>query len=142
FLQKDREKKLESYLIHLKNVIFQKSIGTLYDKTMRIKLLVKWIAYYTHSNIKNSIRAAILSKCDLISNMVCEFPELQGIIGMYYAIADQEHKHVAKSIREQYLPSYSEDKLPSTIIGCTLSIADKIDTLLGFFIAGKIPTAD
>jgi len=142
FFKSDRKLKLEDYLLSLKQILFQNNLGSLYEKTLRLKLLIKWIAKYNCSNIKNYIRAAILSKCDLVTNMVCEFPELQGTIGMYYALEDREEKDVAVALEEQYLPSFSGDKLPNTSIGCALSIADKMDTLSGMFYVGNIPSSD
>ncbi|QCI19714.1 MAG: glycine--tRNA ligase subunit beta [Buchnera aphidicola (Brevicoryne brassicae)] len=142
FFTNDRKIKLEDYLLSLKKVLFQNNLGSLYEKTMRLQSLIKWVAKYSCSDKKNSSRAALLSKCDLVTNMVCEFPELQGIVGMYYALEDQETKDIAIALKEQYLPSYSGDKLPYTLIGCSLSIADKIDTLSGMFSIGNIPTAD
>ncbi|QCI22592.1 glycine--tRNA ligase subunit beta [Buchnera aphidicola] len=142
FFKNDRKIKLENYLLSLKKVLFQNNLGSLYEKTMRLKKLIKWIAQYNSSNIQDSIRAALLSKCDLITHIVCEFPELQGTIGMYYALEDQEKKDVAIALQEQYLPTFSGDKLPRTSIGCALSIADKMDTLSGMFYVGNIPSAD
>lgn len=140
FLKKDRKKKLESYLPLLKKVFFYKSLGTLYEKTLRLKLILEWMfSYIKEINKNNLIRSALLSKCDLVTEMVSEFPELQGIIGMYYALENKENKEVATAIKEQYLPSFSGDKIPSTIIGCALSIADKIDTVSGMFFIGEIP---
>ncbi|CAL4319720.1 Glycine--tRNA ligase beta subunit [Buchnera aphidicola (Protaphis terricola)] len=139
FLNKDNQIKLLDYLPLLKNVLFYKNLGTLYDKTMRLKSLVNIISY---NNKKDLIRAVILSKCDLITDMVCEFPELQGIIGMYYAINNQEKYNIAISIKEQYLPSFSGDKLPSTMLGSILSIIDKIDTLSGMFLINEIPLSN
>ncbi|WP_261979783.1 glycine--tRNA ligase subunit beta [Buchnera aphidicola] len=140
FLKKDNQKKLLDYLPLLKKVLFYKNLGTLYDKTMRLKSLVNIIS--PNSNKANLTKAAILSKCDLITDMVCEFPDLQGIIGMYYALKNQEKYEIALSIKEQYLPSFSEDTLPSSIIGCILSIADKIDTLCGMFSINQIPLSN
>lgn len=142
FFNKDRQKKLLDYLPLLEKVLFQNTLGSLYEKTMRLKSLVQWIALYSKSNITNSIQAAILSKCDLVTDMVCEFPELQGTIGMYYSLEDKEKKDISIAIKEQYLPSFSGDNLPGTIIGSTLSIADKMDTLSGMFSIGKNPSSD
>ncbi|WP_284443307.1 glycine--tRNA ligase subunit beta [Buchnera aphidicola] len=142
FFKNDRKVKLENYLLSLKKVLFQNNLGSLYEKTLRLKTLIKWIAKYNSSNIQDSIRAALLSKCDLVTHIVCEFPELQGTIGMYYALEDQEKKDVAIALKEQYLPAFSGDKLPCTSIGCALSIADKMDTLSGMFYVGNIPSAD
>ncbi|QCI20287.1 glycine--tRNA ligase subunit beta [Buchnera aphidicola (Brachycaudus cardui)] len=144
FLQNDRKMKLEDYRLSLKKVLFHKNLGSLYEKTLRLQLLIEWIVQHSIGDIKikTSIRAAYLSKCDLVTNMVCEFPELQGIVGMYYAAQDQEKKDISIALKEQYLPSFSGDKLPSTIIGCALSIADKIDTISGMFYLGKIPNSE
>ncbi|ANZ22368.1 glycine--tRNA ligase subunit beta [Buchnera aphidicola (Diuraphis noxia)] len=142
FFQNDRKIKLENHLVFLKKILFQTNLGSMYEKTMRIQSLMKWISNYSGSNKKDSIRAALLSKCDLVTNIVCEFPNLQGTVGMYYALEDKEKKDIAISLKEQYLPSFSGDKLPSTLIGCSLSIADKIDTLSGMFYNGNIPTAN
>lgn len=140
FLKKDRKIKLENYLPYLKKVSFYNNLGTLYEKTLRLKFLIEWMSSSNDKINKNDlIRSAILSKCDLITQMVGEFPELQGIIGMYYALENKENKEVAIAIKEQYLPSFSGDKLPSTPIGCLLSISDKIDTLSGMFSIGEIP---
>lgn len=142
FLKNDKKEKLENHLLSLKKVLFQNDLGSLYEKTLRIKLLIEWIAQYSNSNIQDSIRAALLSKCDLVTNIVCEFPELQGTIGMYYSLEDKEKKEIAIALEEQYLPSFSGDKLPYTSIGCSLSIADKMDTLSGMFYVGNIPSSD
>lgn len=142
FFKNDRKVKLESRLLSLKKVLFQNNLGSLYEKTLRIKLLIKWIAKYSSSDVEDSIRAALLSKCDLVTDVVCEFPELQGKIGMYYALEDKEKKDVATALEEQYLPRFSGDKLPCTPIGCGLSIADKMDTLSGMFYIGNIPSSD
>lgn len=142
FLKNDKKIKLEQYLPLLKNILFQDNLGSLYEKTLRIKYLMKWMLNYTQINIHDAIRSAILSKCDLVTDMACEFPELQGTIGMYYALQDQETKDVSIALKEQYLPSFSGDTLPLTKIGSLLSIIDKIDTLSGMFILGKTPKSD
>jgi glycyl-tRNA synthetase beta chain len=142
FFKNDRKIKLEHYLLSLKKVLFHKNLGSLYEKTLRIKSLVEWIAKYSLSNVQDSVRAALLSKCDLVTDTVCAFPELQGTIGMYYSLEDNEKKDISVALKEQYLPSFSGDKLPCTLIGCSLSIADKIDTLSGMFYIGNTPRAD
>lgn len=142
FFKQDKLIKLENRLLSLKKVLFQNNLGSLYEKTLRLQFLIEWIAKYSNSNIQDSIRAALLSKCDLITNIVCEFPELQGTIGMYYSLEDNEKKEISIALEEQYLPSFSGDKLPQTSIGCSLSIADKMDTLSGMFYVGNIPSAD
>lgn len=140
FLKQDRKIKLKNYLPFLKTIYFHKNLGTLYQKTLRLVLIVKNIFFHIKNvNKKNLIRATLLSKCDLVTKMVFEFPELQGKIGMCYALENNEEKEVAIAIREQYLPSFSADKLPSTLIGSILSISDKIDTISSMFAIGEIP---
>lgn len=142
FFKNDQLKKIEEYLPSLKNILFQKKLGTLYEKTNRIKSLITWIAPLINANLTNAIRAATLSKCDLNTNMVFEFPEIQGVIGMYYAINNKENKEVAIAIKEHYQPKFSGDQLPSNLIACALAIADKIDTLSGIFGIGEYPKGD
>ncbi|QCI21451.1 glycine--tRNA ligase subunit beta [Buchnera aphidicola (Hyadaphis tataricae)] len=142
FLQNDRKKHLVNYLIALKNIVFQKNLGSLYNKTIRLQIIIRWISQYIKFDKKHAARATLLSKCDLATDMVYEFPELQGIVGMHYALEDQEKKDVALALEEQYLPSFSKDELPKTIIGSVLSIADKIDTISGMFFIKNIPTAN
>ncbi|QIE01879.1 glycine--tRNA ligase subunit beta [Buchnera aphidicola] len=142
FLQNDRKTILENHLISLKNVLFHNNLGSLYEKTLRIQYLIRWIIQHYSENLEDANRAAILSKCDLLTNIVCEFPELQGTIGMYYALENKEKKDIALAIEEQYLPAFSGDKLPITPIGSALSIADKIDTLSGMFYIGNIPSSN
>ncbi|QCI23691.1 glycine--tRNA ligase subunit beta [Buchnera aphidicola (Macrosiphoniella sanborni)] len=142
FLNNDRKTSLENHLISLKQVLFQNDLGSLYDKTFRLKYLIKWISQYNFSNIEDAMRAAMLSKCDLVTNIVCEFPDLQGTIGMYYALENQEKKDIALALEEQYLPCFSGDKLPKSSIGCALSISDKMDTLSGMFHIGNIPSSN
>ncbi|QCI24234.1 glycine--tRNA ligase subunit beta [Buchnera aphidicola (Muscaphis stroyani)] len=143
FLKKDKKIKLKNYLPYLKNILFYQDLGSLYEKTFRLKFLMEWISQNTNNNIKNAIQAALLSKCDLISDMVYEFPELQGIIGMYYTCMDPEiNEEVSIAIKEQYLPSFSGDKLPLSVIGASLSIADKMDTITGMFCINRIPTSN
>ncbi|AYN24907.1 glycine--tRNA ligase subunit beta [Buchnera aphidicola] len=143
FLKKDRKIKLENNLPLLKKVLFYNKLGTLYEKTLRLQILVEWLSSYINKiNKDHLIRSCLLSKCDLVTQMVGEFPELQGTIGMHYALENKENKEVATAIQEQYLPSFSGDKLPSTNIGCLLSISDKIDTLSGMFYIGEIPSPE
>ncbi|CAL4319680.1 glycine--tRNA ligase subunit beta [Buchnera aphidicola] len=142
FFKNDQLKKIEEYLPSLKNILFQKKLGSLYEKTNRIKSLITWIAPLINANVTDAIRAATLSKCDLNTNMVFEFPEIQGIIGMYYAINNKEKKEVAIAIKEHYQPKFSGDQLPSNLIACALAIADKIDTLSGIFGIGEYPKGD
>ncbi len=142
FWQQDRKHTLESRLNQLKAVIFQKQLGSLYDKSKRVAKLSGTITKQLGEEELQGIRAALLSKCDLMSDMVGEFPELQGIMGQYYAQHDQETEAVATALHEQYKPSFSGDTLPTTTVGQALSIADKLDTLVGIFGMGQTPTGD
>jgi len=142
FWERDLKKSLASRLDDLKTVIFQKKLGSLYDKSKRVASLSGMIAQQLGEQELQGIRAAQLSKCDLMTEMVSEFPELQGIMGEYYALRDQETVGVAKAMREQYHPRFWGDTLPSTALGQALSIADKLDTLVGIFGIGQTPTGD
>ncbi|WP_343128274.1 glycine--tRNA ligase subunit beta [Buchnera aphidicola (Takecallis taiwana)] len=142
FLEKDNQIKLQDHFVLLKNIIFYENLGTIFDKSKRLIQLMKYISQYTQTNLNDSIRAAYLSKCDLNTNMVYEFPELKGIIGMYAAFQQGESKHIALSIKEQYYPKFSNDTLPSTTLSCTLALTEKIDTIVGLFLINQIPTKD
>ncbi|MBK4775832.1 glycine--tRNA ligase subunit beta [Candidatus Pantoea edessiphila] len=133
FFNHDRKHFLADNVVLLEKVVFHKELGSLKDKTERIMLLSKWIAIKISANVEYSLRASLLSKCDLLTRVVFEYPEMQGIMGMHFALCNGEHKDVAFAISEQYRPSFSKDEIPSSVIGCTLSIADKIDTLVGMF---------
>jgi glycyl-tRNA synthetase beta chain len=138
FYRKDQQLALIGYLDKLKSVIFQTKLGSLYDKTMRLKMLTSFIAKKIDANVEHAERAAELAKCDLMSSMVWEFPELQGTMGYYYARVS-EPEEIAIAIKEQYLPRFSKDEVPITNVGCALALADRIDTLIGFFGINKIP---
>jgi len=126
----------------LKNIIFHDKIGTLYDKTIRLTDLAKFISVWIpHTNILLTERAAELAKTDLTTNMVSELPELQGLIGSFYANKQNEEKEVSDAIAEQYLPAGKNDSLPKTPIGITLAISDKMDTLTSLFLTGEKPTS-
>ncbi|MDM8561268.1 glycine--tRNA ligase subunit beta [Candidatus Parabeggiatoa sp. HSG14] len=142
FWQIDKAKPLESRLEQLKSVIFQNKLGNLYDKSKRVAKLSGHIAKQLGADEFQGIRAAQLSKCDLMTEMVGEFPELQGIMGEYYAHHDTETDGVAAALREQYMPRFWGDALPGTVLGQALSIADRLDTLVGIFGIGKVPTGD
>jgi glycyl-tRNA synthetase beta chain len=126
----------------LKNVTFQKGLGSLWDKTQRIAHLGKIIARVIGADPILVERAAHLCKSDLLTQMVGEFPELQGIMGRYYALHDAEPPLAAQAIEEHYLPRFAQDELPSSNEGAVLSIADRIDTVVGLFILDKKPTGD
>jgi len=142
FWERDLKKSLASRLDDLKTVIFQNKLGSLYDKSKRVASVSGMIAQQLGSQELQGIRAAQLSKCDLMTEMVSEFPELQGIMGEYYALRDQETAGVAKAMREQYHPRFWGDTLPSTALGQALSIADKLDTLVGIFGIGQTTTSN
>lgn len=127
----DQKKRLIDYLLLLKNLLFQEQLGTMYDKSKRISSLSTWLAKKIGANIEWSTRAGLLCKCDLMTKMVLEFPSMQGIIGMYYAYRDNEPQEVALAQKEHYQPRLSGDELPTTLVSCTVAIADKIDTLVG-----------
>ncbi|CUR53597.1 Glycine--tRNA ligase beta subunit [Serratia symbiotica] len=142
FFNEDRKKRLEDYLPDLKNILFQKKLGNLYYKTNRIQKISCWISKKIGANIQHTLRASLLSKCDLMTNMVFEFTSIQGIIGMYYARYDGELEEVAIALSEQYQPRFSGDSLPQSKIGCSLAISDKIDTLVGIFGIKQYPKGD
>ncbi|AEH39678.1 glycyl-tRNA synthetase, beta subunit [Buchnera aphidicola (Cinara tujafilina)] len=133
FLKKDLNIPFFDRLLLLKNICFKKKLGSMYDKTNRIRLISIYIAKQINANVSDTERAALLSKCDLTTYMIIEYPELQGSIGMYYAIKNKEKKTVALAIKEQYLPNTSTANLPTQPISYALSIAEKIDTITGIF---------
>jgi glycyl-tRNA synthetase beta chain len=140
FLEQDRRQPLAARLPALDAVTFQTQLGSLGDKTRRVRELAADIAVATGGAREEAQRAAQLSKCDLVTAMVGEFPELQGIMGAYYAQADGESHEVAAAIREHYLPRVAGDELPATRAGIAVAIADKLDTLAGIFAIGGKPT--
>lgn len=142
FYKEDTKKSLESYIEKLKSVVFQAKLGTVYEKTLRIKKLSLDILNMLglSSESDDAKRAAKLSKADLVTGMVFEFTELQGIMGREYAKVSGENEAVSDAIFEHYLPRFSGDILPKTNIGIALSIADKIDSIVGFFAIGIQPT--
>jgi len=142
FWSQDLKISLEKRVDSLKTVVFQNKLGTLYDKSQRVILLSEKIAQLLNVDPKLAKRAALLAKTDLMSDMINEFPDLQGIMGRYYANHNQEHEKVASALDEQYLPRFSGDKVAFTDVGQTLAIAERIDTLCGIFAIGLIPTGD
>lgn len=140
FYDTDRKTSLESRRDALKSIVFQAQLGTLYDKTERVARLAESLAASTGADPKLAARAAQLCKSDLVSEMVGEFDDLQGIMGRYYAINDGEHAEVAEALLEQYLPRFAGDQLPQTATGATVAIADRLDTLVGIFGIGQPPT--
>ncbi|BGI51336.1 MAG: glycine--tRNA ligase subunit beta [Buchnera aphidicola (Ceratovacuna japonica)] len=141
FLKLDNKKKLINNLKKLKKYIFHKKLGTFFEKTIRIKKVSCWISKKIKIKKKDVIKASLLSKCDLLTNMVFEFPEMQGYIGMKYAMKENEKKKIAYSIKEQYYPLFYNSKIPKYKISCAISIADKIDTITGLFIVGEKPNS-
>lgn len=145
FYDTDLKTPLESYLNRLCHVTFQKQLGSMADKSKRIAKLAQFISQKlnaTKENSDNAYRAGLLSKCDLMTEMVGEFPELQGIMGRYYAKADGENNEISESLYEAYLPRFSGDILPESIVSQSVSLADRIDTLIGIFGVGLKPTGD
>jgi glycyl-tRNA synthetase beta chain len=140
FWEQDRRQPLAARCAGLDAVTFQAKLGSLGDKTRRVGALAAEIALAAGGSREHAVRAAHLCKCDLLTAMVGEFPELQGIMGTYYAQADGEPHEVAAAIREHYLPRAAGDQLPATCAGLALAIADKLDTLAGIFAIGEKPT--
>lgn len=141
FFDQDRKQTLESRLPRLDKVVYHNKLGTQSERIVRVRRLAKRIAEPRgESAIKHADRAAQLAKADLVTDMVGEFPELQGIMGRYYAQHDKEDAEVAQAILEQYLPRGAGDNLPSTQTGMALALADKLETLCGIFAAGEKPT--
>lgn len=142
FYDQDRKTPIYARLDKLKNMIFQKKLGSLYDKSQRISWLAGQIAQKIDSSVRFSERAGKLCKADLLTEMVFEFPELQGIMGTYYALNDKEPEEVAFAIHESYLPRFAKDILPISSTGICVALADRLDTLVGIFGIGQIPTGD
>ncbi len=140
FWEQDRKQPLSARRAPLDAVTFQAKLGSLGDKTRRVSALAAEIAVAVGGSREHARRAAELCKCDLLTAMVGEFPELQGIMGSYYAQADGEPHEVAAAIREHYLPRAAGDQLPATRAGVAVAIADKLDTLAGIFAIGEKPT--
>lgn len=140
FFEQDCKQPLASRFERLRSVTFQVELGSLADKTERVIALAGWIAERIDADPALARRAALLSKCDLMTDMVGEFDELQGIMGAHYARRDGEPEEVALALREQYLPAFAGDALPTKLTGCVLGLADRLDTLIGIFGIGQPPT--
>ncbi len=140
FWEQDQKQKLADRLESLKSILFQQKLGTLYDKSQRVRTLAAHIAAAIGADVAKAERAAELAKCDLMTDMVGEFPKLQGIAGRYYAEIDGEAPEVAAALDEQYMPRHAGDALPATSTGKVLALADKFDTLVGIFGIGQKPT--
>lgn len=145
FFEADQKKSLEERRGSLKDVIFQEKLGSLYDKSERVSRLAGIVAIamgQSPQEVKLARRAGVLFKCDLLTDMVGEFPELQGDMGREYALVGGEDRRVANAIGESYLPRFAGDRIPSSPTGCALSVADRLDTLIGIFLVGQAPTGD
>lgn len=142
FWKQDLKTPLIHFQSYLKDVVFQNQLGSLLDKSKRVASLAGSIADELKGESAHAKRAGLLSKCDLMSKMVGEFPELQGIMGQYYAQHQKEDSQVALALFEQYLPRFAGDHLPSSSCGQAVAIADKLDTLIGIFGIGQKPTGD
>ena len=141
FYQNDLKRGLAANFERLSTLVFQTGLGSMQDKSKRLAALVSLIAPKTEVVQKLVSRAALLAKCDLVTQVVGEFTELQGIMGYYYAIAS-EPPAVSEALKEQYLPRFAKDQLPKSEIGVILAIADRLDHLVGLAIIDKMPTAD
>lgn len=148
FFTNDKKTTLADRTQKLRHIIYQQKLGSLYDKTKRIENVTKLIAdnlnkdSFFNINIQAVTRAALLCKTDLVSEMVYEFPELQGIMGKYYALHDGETSLVANCLEQYYLPKQAGDNIPASTEACILAIADKLDTIVGIFAIGQKPTGD
>ena len=142
FWKQDRKSSLADRVATLANIVFQIKLGTLAEKNQRVVNLAEIIAVQVNANVSFVKRAAFLAKADLLTNMVNEFDNLQGVMGRYYALADGEPIEVAEAIEQHYLPKQSGGLIPVSLTGQVVALADKIDTLTGIFSAGLIPTGD
>ncbi|HEC73715.1 MAG TPA: glycine--tRNA ligase subunit beta [Methylophaga aminisulfidivorans] len=140
FWQTDRKQPLHARQEQLKTIVFQNKLGTVFDKAQRVGSLASVIAGKINGDPKLAERAAQLAKCDLVTEMVGEFPDLQGIMGRYYAVLDGEEPDVAEALDEQYRPRFAGDNLPTTKTGIAVSLAEKLDTIVGLFGIGQPPT--
>ena len=139
FFKTDLKQKLVDRLPRLETVLFQQQLGTLKDKTDRIEQLAGEIAKQIGADEAKAKRAGLLSKCDLMTNMVFEFTDTQGVMGMHYARHDGEDEEVAVALNEQYMPRFAGDELPKSLVASAVALADKLDTLTGIFGIGQAP---
>ncbi|MDF1683560.1 MAG: glycine--tRNA ligase subunit beta [Legionellaceae bacterium] len=142
FFAEDQKQSLHDRVKATENVVFQAKLGSLRDKTARIEAIMSHLIEPLSLDAADASRAALLCKCDLLTGMVGEFPELQGTMGYYYAQIDAETPAVAVALQEQYLPRFSSDALPKSSLSIALSLADRIDTLVGTFAIGLKPTGE
>jgi glycyl-tRNA synthetase beta chain len=141
YFKEDRKLPLFDRLESLKGVVFHSKLGTAYEKVQRFTAIAVMLAErFAPDQVEQVRRASLLSKCDLETGIVYEFPELQGIIGSYYAKMDGEPEEISTAVREHYLPAYAGDSLPKGMAGALVSVADRIDTIAGCFSVGLIPT--
>ncbi len=141
FWDQDRKRPLASRVPELEGVVFHAGLGSLGAKVGRLQRLAPWLAQHApEAPVEHAVRAALLCKADLVTEMVGEFPELQGVIGRYYALHDLEHKDVAAAIAEHYAPQGPTDLCPTAPVSVTVGLADRLDTLAGFFAQGDKPT--
>ncbi|CAA0083270.1 Glycine--tRNA ligase beta subunit [BD1-7 clade bacterium] len=142
FFETDKKQTLESRCEQLKKIVFQKDLGTVYEKTQRIAQLAAYIAEQVGFNSAKAERAGLLCKSDLVTEMVFEFTDLQGTMAHHYALNDNEDAEIAQALQEQYLPKGAGDALPETQTGIALALADRVDTLIGIFGIGQQPTGN
>lgn len=142
FWDSDRQQTLASREEELGDVVYQRGLGSVFDKSARVANIARWLATALDHKTDEIERAARLAKCDLVTGMVVEFPELQGTMGRYYAIEDKESEAVCDAIGQHYLPRFAGDTLPASVGGQILSVADKLDTLAGIFSIGKKPSGN
>ena len=142
FWDSDRRMPLAGRQESLRDVVYQRGLGSLFDKSQRVARVASWLAKKLDGDADVVERAASLAKCDLLTGMVGEFPDLQGIMGRYYALSDAEPDAVADAIAEQYQPRFAGDELPASQAGQVLAVADKLDTLAGVFSIGKKPSGN
>ena len=142
FYDQDRKTRLADRVERLANVVFHNKLGSQLERVQRIQKLASSIAEKLGTDVKKAERAAWLSKADLQTDMVGEFPELQGTMGRYYALHDKEDELVARAIEEHYLPRVAGDQLPADNIGCAVALADRLDALVGIYGIGLAPTGD
>lgn len=142
FWEQDRKRPLADRIEQQRNVVFQQQLGSVYAKTDRVVGLCRWLAERLGADPEQAMRAGWLSRCDLYTEMVGEFPELQGVMGRYYASHDEEPAAVATALDEQYRPRFGGDSVAASRLGQILAIADRADTLMGIFAIGREPSGD
>lgn len=142
FFETDKKARLDSRLPKLAQVVYHNKLGSQLERTERLRRLSGAIAHRLHGDAAAAERAGLLCKADLLTNMVGEFPELQGVMGRYYALHDGESQSVADAVEAHYRPRFAGDALPQGNVACAVALADKLDALVGFFGIGQVPTGD